>query len=70
VTAQVHDSGASGAAVGASFTIDVDDHDYQAFEASADGSVACPAAEDGDSSVKIARVMPCNRASPSARYAL
>ena len=60
MTAQVHDSGATGAAVGSSFTIDVEDHDYQAFKAYADGSVAYPAAGNSNTSMKIARVMPCN----------
>jgi hypothetical protein len=60
MTAQIHDSGATGAAVGSSFTIDVEDHDYQAFKAYADGSVAYPAAGDDNGSMKVARVMPCN----------
>jgi hypothetical protein len=60
ITAQIHDSGATGAAVGSTFTIPVDDHDYQAFKSYSDGSVAYPAAGDDDTSIKIARVMPCN----------
>jgi hypothetical protein len=60
MTARIHDSGATGAAIGSSFSIDVEDHDYQAFKAYADGSVAYPAAGDDNGSMKIARVMPCN----------
>lgn len=54
--ARVHDSG-TGGAVGDTFTIEVPDHDYQAFKAYDDGSVAYPAA-GGDSTIQIARVMP------------
>ena len=55
--AQVYDAG-TGKAVGKQFTIAVLDHNYQAFKAYADGSVAYPAAGSTSSSIKIARVMP------------
>jgi hypothetical protein len=58
MAAQVRDS-ATGLAVGAQLTIPVNDHAYQAFKAYPDGSVAYPAAGTRDTSVKIARVMPC-----------
>jgi hypothetical protein len=56
IAAQVYDAG-TGKAVGARFTIGARDHDYQAFKAYPDGSVAYPAA-GGSTSVRIARVMP------------
>jgi hypothetical protein len=55
MTAQVY-SADGGEAVGDQFPIDALDHDYQAFKAYDDGSVAYPAA-DGDS-IYIARAMP------------
>lgn len=58
IAAQVLDS-ASGAAVGSQLSIDVEDHNYHAFKAYADGSVAYPAAGSSSSSIRIARVMPC-----------
>jgi hypothetical protein len=45
--------------VGFEFTIGVSDHDCQAFKAYADGSVAYPAS-GSSTSIKVARVMPCN----------
>jgi len=60
MTAQVRDAGASGDAIGATFSIGVNDHNYQAFKAYADGSVAYPASGTNNTSIKIARVMPCN----------
>ena len=54
---QAYDSG-TGAAVGKQVRIKVKDHNYQAFKAYADGSVAYPAAGGGATSIKIARVMP------------
>lgn len=60
MTAQVRDAGATGDAVGSTFTIGVSDHNYQAFKAYPDGSVAYPASGSGNTSIKIARVMPCN----------
>jgi hypothetical protein len=36
----------------------VRDHDYLAFKAYADGSVAYPAAGSSSTSIRIARVMP------------
>jgi hypothetical protein len=59
MAAQVRDAG-TGATVGSQFTLAVNDHDYQAFKAYADGSVAYPAVGANNTSVKIARVMPCN----------
>jgi hypothetical protein len=58
MTAQVRASG-SGEAVGSEFTIDVPDHDYQAFKAFPDGSAAYAASGSNATSVRIARVMPC-----------
>ena len=55
--AQAYDAG-SGKAVGAQFTVNVKDHNYQAFKAYPDGSVAYPAAGGGSTSIRIARVMP------------
>jgi hypothetical protein len=54
---QVYDSG-TGSAVGKQLKLAVKDHDYQAFKAYADGSVAYPAAGSTSTSIKIARVMP------------
>jgi hypothetical protein len=59
MAAQVLDSG-TGESVGQEFTIDVKDHNYQAFKAYPDGSVAYPAAGNNNTSIKIARVMPCS----------
>jgi hypothetical protein len=55
--AQAYDSG-SGKTVGAEFSINVRDHNYQAFKAYADGSAAYPAAGSTNTTIKIARVMP------------
>jgi hypothetical protein len=60
MTAQVRESGATGATVGSTFTIGVNDHSYQAFKAYADGSVAYPASGANNTSIRVARVMPCN----------
>ncbi|WP_202918936.1 hypothetical protein [Saccharothrix deserti] len=57
MAAQVYDAG-SGKTVGSQFTINARDHDYQAFKAYADGSVAYPAAGGNTTSIRIARVMP------------
>jgi hypothetical protein len=59
MAAQVLDSG-TGENVGQTFTIDVKDHNYQAFKAYPDGSVAYPAAGSSNTSIRIARVMPCS----------
>jgi hypothetical protein len=59
MAAQVYDSG-TGESVGKEFTIDVKDHNYQAFKAYQDGSVAYPAAGNNNTSIRIARVMPCS----------
>jgi hypothetical protein len=58
MTAQIRSAG-TGDPVGAEFTIDVPDHDFQAFKAYSDGSVAYPAAGSSDTKIRIARVMPC-----------
>jgi hypothetical protein len=52
-------SASSGDPVGSEFTIDVPDHDFQAFKAYADGSAAYPAAGSSNTTIRIARVMPC-----------
>jgi len=59
MAAQVRDA-ANGATIGSEFTINVEDHNYQAFKEYADGSVAYPAAGSSSTSVSIARVMPCS----------
>jgi hypothetical protein len=59
MTAQVRDSG-TGATIGSTFTIGVNDHNYMAFKAFDDGSVAYPASGTGNTSARVARVMPCN----------
>jgi hypothetical protein len=48
-----------GGTLGSQFSIDVTDHAFQAFRPYPDGSAAYPAAGDSKTSVKIARVMPC-----------
>lgn len=58
LAAQVRDM-TTGATIGDQLTINVRDHAYQAFKAYADGSAAYPAAGDNSTSVKIARVLPC-----------
>jgi hypothetical protein len=55
--AQVRNAG-TGATVGSQFTIAVSDQPYQAYKSYDDGSVAYPTGSG--TSVKIARVMPCN----------
>ncbi|MDI1462908.1 hypothetical protein QEZ54_18180 [Catellatospora sp. KI3] len=57
LAAQAYDAG-TGKPVGAKFTINVKDHDYQAFKAYADGSAAYPAAGGSSTSIRIARVLP------------
>jgi hypothetical protein len=59
MAAQVYDS-ATGERVSQAFAIDVKDHNYQAFKAYQDGSVAYPAAGNNSTSIRIARVMPCS----------
>jgi len=59
MAAQVRNSG-TGEAVGSEFAIDVEDHQYQAFKAFPDGSVAYPASGSSNTSVRIARALPCN----------
>lgn len=59
MAAQVREMSA-GNTVGAQFSINVKDHVFQAFKPYADGSAAYPAAGDTSTSIKIARVMPCN----------
>jgi hypothetical protein len=56
---QVRDSG-TGDAVGAEFAIDVEDHNYLAFKAYSDGSAAYAGAGSSGTSVRVARVMPCD----------
>lgn len=57
IAAQVYDAG-TGKTVGSKFALNVRDHDYLAFKAYADGSVAYPAAGSSSTSIRIARVMP------------
>jgi hypothetical protein len=57
MAAQVYDAG-SGKSMGKKFTINVKDHNYQAFKAYPDGSAAYPAAGSNGTSIRIARVMP------------
>jgi hypothetical protein len=59
MNAQVRSAGATPATVGAQFTIAVNDHDYMGWKSYSDGSVAYAAAGTNSTSVKIARVMPC-----------
>jgi hypothetical protein len=59
MAAQVRDSG-TGATVGSQFSIDINDHDFQAFKAYPDGSAAYPASGSNNSSIRVGRVMPCN----------
>ncbi len=49
----------TGAAVGEPFTIDVPDNRYHWFEAMADGSVAYAAPGTTNTSIRVARVLPC-----------
>ncbi|MET0791542.1 MAG: hypothetical protein ABW061_08485, partial [Polyangiaceae bacterium] len=58
MAAQVR-SMSAGDSIGAQFSVNVKDHVYQAFKPYADGSAAYPAVGDTSTSVKIARVMPC-----------
>lgn len=57
IAAQAYDA-STGKTAGAKFTISVKDHNYTAFKAYADGSVAYPAAGSSSSAIKIARVLP------------
>jgi hypothetical protein len=57
IAAQAYDSG-TGRTVGAKFANGAKDHNYTAFKAYADGSVAYPAAGASTSAVTIARVLP------------
>ncbi len=59
ITAQIR-SASTGEAVGGEFAIDALDHDFQAFKAFGDGSVACPAAGTTNTKIRVARVMPCD----------
>lgn len=59
MAAQVRDAGAAADTVGSEFTIVVNDHDYGAFKAYSDGSVAYAASGSNNKSIKIARVLPC-----------
>ncbi|MFG2041801.1 hypothetical protein [Dactylosporangium sp. NPDC048998] len=57
MAAQAYDAG-TGKPVGGQFTVNVRDHNYQAFKAYADGSAAYPAAGANGTSIRLARVMP------------
>lgn len=58
-TGQVRDSG-TGAPIGDEFSIAVPDHNYTAWKAYSDGSAAYAAAGNSSTSVRIARVLPCD----------
>jgi len=58
IAAQVRDAG-TGEPVGSELAIDVPDHAYQGWKAFADGSVAYAGAGTTETSVRIARVLPC-----------
>jgi hypothetical protein len=57
MAAQVYDAG-TGRTVGSQFTVNVRDHNYQAFKACPDGSAVYPAAGSNSTSIRIARVLP------------
>jgi hypothetical protein len=57
--AQIHDS-ATGDPIGSEFDIAVEDHNYHAFKAFPDGSVAYPARGSTDTTIRVARVTACN----------
>lgn len=59
MAAQIHNA-LDASTVGAQFTISVPDHNFQAFKSFSDGSVAYPAAGSNNTSIRIARVHPCN----------
>jgi hypothetical protein len=59
MNAQVRSAGAGAATVGSQFTIAVSDHDYMGWKSYSDGSAAYAASGTNSTSVKIARVMPC-----------
>ncbi|MBN2343088.1 MAG: hypothetical protein JXX29_03470 [Deltaproteobacteria bacterium] len=53
-------SASSGDTVGAEFSVDIPDHDFGAWKAYEDGSVAYAGSGSSNTSIRIARVMPCN----------
>jgi hypothetical protein len=59
ITAQVRSSGASPDTVGSPFTIAVPDHDFASFKPYSDGSVAYAGSGTASTSIRVARVMPC-----------
>jgi hypothetical protein len=59
MNAQVRTADATAATVGAAFTIAVNDHDYMGWKSYSDGSAAYVAAGTNTTSIKVARVMPC-----------
>ncbi len=59
IRAQVRNAG-DGSTIGNEFSIDVPDHDFFSFKAYPDGSVAVPASGSSSTSIRIARVNPCN----------
>lgn len=58
MAAKILDRG-TGATIGSQFSIAVQDHNYHSLESYPDGSVAYPAAGPNNTSLRIARVMPC-----------
>ncbi|MBN2340056.1 MAG: hypothetical protein JXR45_01130 [Deltaproteobacteria bacterium] len=59
MAAQIRSAG-DGATVGSEFNIDISDHDFGAWKSYDDGSVAYAGSGSSNSSIRIARVMPCN----------
>ncbi len=60
ITAQVRSAGTSPTTIGSEFTIDVEDHDFASFKPNIDGSVVYAGTGESATSIKVARVMPCN----------
>jgi hypothetical protein len=59
MAAQIRDAG-KGDAIGSQSTIGVPDHDFMGWKPYPDGSVAYAASGTSNTSIRIARVLPCN----------
>jgi hypothetical protein len=59
MTAQIRDAG-SGDTIGSEFPVGVPDHDFMGFKPYPDGSVAYAASGTSNTSIRIARLMPCD----------
>ncbi|HKP58430.1 MAG TPA: hypothetical protein VJV78_17010, partial [Polyangiales bacterium] len=59
MAAQIRDAN-SGDVIGSQLTIDAPDHDFMGWKPYPDGSVAYAASGANNTSIRIARVMPCN----------